>query len=127
MSLVTQAILQAEGAAGHPCNDCHAGAGNASQAGATRLKGSLIRFTTATGSANSGILPPVASDSTASKVVVINDTTVSINIYPSVGEAMNNSANANTAIAAGKAGVFYRTAAGLLPGTALGWAGGVIG
>lgn len=127
MSLATQAVMQAVARRGYPTNDCHTASANASQAAATRLKGPVIRFTTTTVGANSAILPPVMTDSTANEVEVLNEGASTLNVYPAVGEAMNGTTNAVLAVAAGKVGVFYRIGPGLLPGTSGGWAGGVVG
>lgn len=127
MSLATQAVLAAVARHGYPCNDCHTASANASQAAATRLKGQVVRFTTTTAGANSAILPPVMTDSTASEVTVLNEGASTLNVYPAVGEAMNGTANAVLAVASGKVGVFYRVGPNFLPGTSGGWAGGVIG
>lgn len=126
MSLTTLAVLQSCGQDGVFVDDSRAAAGNATQTGAAPITGACTRFTVATASANSAILPSVLTGGGAPQIIVVNDTAVSVNVYPFVGEANGGTANAVTTIPTGQAAIFVRVAAGLLPSTALGWRSGII-
>ena len=127
MSLSNNAVMAAAASFRFISNDCHSGSGSGSQTKATPIKGNMVRFVVSAGGADSAILPTVGTGDGAPVVIVVNDSAGNLNVYPGVGEATNGTANAGTTIAAGKSAVFFRVGNGLSPGTAGGWAGGVIG
>lgn len=71
--------------------------GNNSQANAYLLTAQYVQFTTATSTTNSVKLP-LAISSAYGEYIVRNDTAVTLYIFPSTGDSINNLA-ANTAIA----------------------------
>jgi hypothetical protein len=77
----------------------------AAQAGATRMSGPLCRVTKAV-STGSFILPQISSGEATDFMVLVNDTAVSLNVYPSPSEKINGTANAALSVPAGQSGFF---------------------
>jgi len=77
----------------------------ATQATAVRVSNQMARVTksVATGSL---ILPSIGTGEATEMVTIVNDTAVTINIYPATGEKMNGVANATFQITTGLSGVF---------------------
>jgi hypothetical protein len=100
MSTTNYAVLQAfnsanvEAVAGLP----------AAQGTATRLTHLLTRCTKAAAT-GSFILPSISTGEANEPMVVVNDTGVTINIYPAVGEKTNGSVNGVFAITTGASGI----------------------
>lgn len=81
------------------------------QAGALALPGSINRVTVVGTIGDSVLLPPASPG--AGPIVVINASLVSLNVFPSLGDAINAlAANAAFALAAGKTITCYAAGAG---------------
>lgn len=75
------------------------------QAGATPLPGELHTCLKATAT-GSFILPSILSGEAKRPVYVCNDTAVTINVFPFVGEKINGAANTALSLTTGQAAIF---------------------
>ena len=71
---------------------------------ATRLTNALTRCTKAV-STGSFILPSIGTGEASENMWVVNDSAVTVNIYPATGEKTNGSANGAFAVTTGLTGV----------------------
>jgi hypothetical protein len=77
------------------------------QAAATAIKTDVTRVTKGTAS-GSVILPDILTGCAEEMHWVLNDTAVTIEVFPFVGGSINGSANTALALTTGQAGVFIR-------------------
>ena len=109
MSTVNDA-LRAQLAFQAPANEAWPNSGATStQTAATPVNGRVVRVpgtAPTNGTANSSMILKPLADVGQTPIWVINDSAVTIQVYPAVGETQNGVANAALAIAAGRAGVF---------------------
>lgn len=88
-----------------------AAAGSA-QGTATALTGHICRVSTATTSTADGVRLPSAGTFQGQPIVVINKTAVVLDVFPAVGETINQgTANAAVTVAATSAKTFYQMSA----------------
>jgi len=107
MSTTNNAVLQAIGNNAQPqalADNLVAGPA-ATQGTAVRLPGNMNRCLKAAAT-GSFILPSIGTGEANDTVWVINDTAVTINVYPAAGEKMVSVANAAFAVTAGNSAVF---------------------
>ena len=109
-----------------PINNLTAGgpAAVTTQAGATALRSGVNDVIISGAAGRSCILPSITSSEAGNLVIVINDGANAINVYPSLSELMNGSANAAQSIAAAGFGIFImKPQDPSVPGTPPGWSG----
>lgn len=120
MSLANQALLNSLGITNFWVTDDDIFLPNVTiQAGAHPIRGETVRVTQAS-AGSSMLLKSVLSGDAAPLTFVINDSAVSINVFPAVGEQNNGVTNAVLAIPAGQSGIFVRVPNNLA-GSSSGW------
>jgi hypothetical protein len=77
----------------------------AAQAGATRMTGPACRVTKAVAN-GSFILPSIATGEATNFMLMVNNSGVTLNVYPSPSEKMNGTANAALSVPSGQTGFF---------------------
>jgi hypothetical protein len=88
-------------------NDNMAATAGGGQNVGARLNSGLNRFTVVVTAGDSAQLPSILAGEAEGHVVVINDDlTTSMNVFPATGETMNGAANASAAVAANSAAFF---------------------